>query len=53
MIWKVLLMTGVRQQKAIFPSFSIIFSMISMRMLMPMELTIFVSRRLSRREDTP
>src|ERR1044071_9939291 len=46
-------MTGVRQQKAILPPLSIIFSMISIRMLMPIELTIFVSRRLSRSVRTP
>src|SRR5207302_1514306 len=34
-------------QKAILPPLSIIFSMISMRMLMPMEFTIFISRRFS------
>jgi hypothetical protein len=47
MMWKVLSMVGVRQQKPSLPSISIIFSMISIRIEMPMELTILVPARLS------
>src|SRR6185295_9520424 len=47
MMWKVFSIVGVRQQNPSLPLISIIFSMISMRIEMPIELTILVPARLS------
>ncbi len=48
-MWKVFSMVGVSAQKASLPSTSSIFSMISIRIEMPIELMILVPVRLSSR----